>query len=453
MSSPLPPPHVVFFPFPAQGHVNSMLKLAELMILSLPSDLEIRATFVNTEHNHHRLLQCSDVASRFASHPTFRFKTISDGLPLELPRTEEQLLKMFEYLKLTARDVVREVTVPGTCIIADGFLNFLINAGEETGTPVVMFHAIGACAFWTYFCIPRLIEAGELPIRGNEELNRTITTIPGMEGRLRCRDLPPLWRVANPFDSLLDFGTTQIRDAPKARGLIINTFDALEGPILGHIQAHCHNIYTVGPLNAHLRSRLLATKAASRYFLNSLLEEDRSCLEWLDKQPPRSVVYVSFGSIAVLKGEELMEYEIVAELKASTITMDRGCIVDWAPQEEVLAHPAIGGFLTHSGWNSTMESITAGVPMLCWPYFADQHPNSRFVSEFLGVGLDMKDMCDRTIVERMINDLMVDKRDELQSSAAEKVRLAREAVIEGGSSWVNLDSLIEDIRKMTVGKQ
>ncbi len=56
-----------------------------------------------------------------------------------------------------------------------------------------------------------------------------------------------------------------------------------------------------------------------------------------------------------------------------------------------------------------MESIVAGVPMVCWPYFADQHTNSRFVSEFLRVGLDMKDTCNRTVVERMINDLMVER--------------------------------------------
>ena len=81
-------------------------------------------------------------------------------------------------------------------------------------------------------------------------------------------------------------------------------------------------------------------------------------------------------------------------------TKDQGYMVGWVPQEEVLAHQAIGGFLTHSEWNSTLESIVVGVPMICWPYFADQQTNSRFVREVLNLGMDMKDVCDRVMVKK-----------------------------------------------------
>ena len=131
-----------------------------------------------------------------------------------------------------------------------------------------------------------------------------------------------------------------------------------------------------------------------------------------------------------------------------TATEERGYIVGWVPQEEVLNHPAIGGFLTHSGWNSTLESMVAGVPMICWPMFADQTVNSRFVGEAWKLGLDMKDTCDRVTIEKMVRDLMVVRKDEFVQSANRMTKLAREAVSEGGSSYCNLNRLIEYIRSM-----
>ncbi|GLT90224.1 hypothetical protein SLE2022_081680 [Rubroshorea leprosula] len=150
--------------------------------------------------------------------------------------------------------------------------------------------------------------------------------------------------------------------------------------------------------------RLLEEKkaAASSKSSNSLWAVDRSCISWLDQQAIQSVVYVSFGNITILTRKHLIEVwyglvnserrflwvvrpepvvghreeDIPVELMEGT--KERGYLVEWAPQEEVLAHAAVGGFLTHSGWNSTLESLVAGVPMLGWAYFADQQVNSRF---------------------------------------------------------------------------
>ncbi|KAJ0465854.1 putative 7-deoxyloganetic acid glucosyltransferase [Helianthus annuus] len=167
---------------------------------------------------------------------------------------------------------------------------------------------------------------------------------------------------------------------------------------------------------------------------NSLWEEDRTCMTWLDVKAQKSVIYVSFGSMTVLSREELIElwYGLVNSRKnflwvirpnfvagdGQNIptellegTMKRGYMVSWTPQEEVLAHPAIGVFSTHSGWNSTLESILVAVPMICWPYYADQQVNSRLVGEVWKLGFDMKDVCDRAVVETIIKDLMDTKKD------------------------------------------
>ncbi|KAK4756054.1 hypothetical protein SAY87_009811 [Trapa incisa] len=483
--SPVParPPHVVIFPLPAQGHVNTMLRLAELLILRSGGN-GLCVTFLNSEQNHRRLLSFTDAADRFSEHPTFRFKTISDGLPPEAPLSKDTILEMMEYLKLTARDVIADVIAPPptssslppvTCIIVDGALSFVIDLGEDIGVPVFVFRTISACGFWAYFCMPRLVEAGELPIQGEDDKDRLLTSIPAMEGFLRCRDLPTFCQVTDLSDAFFRYIEDQTIRTSQARGLILNTFDALEESMLDQIRPYCPNLYTVGPLNTHLRSIQLSTGSSpvissGGRSSNSLWKEDRSCLRWLDMQPERSVVYVSFGSITVFKGKELTEFwhglaaskfrflwvmrpgsvpdqdEEDDELRA--VTRERGCIVEWAPQEEVLAHPAIGGFLTHSGWNSTIESIAAGVPMVCWPYIAEQPTNSRFVSEVWKVGMDMKGSCDRRVIERMVGDLMTGRREELATTAACMAEAAAEAVSQGGSSWDSMNRLIDDIWTM-----
>ena len=106
------------------------------------------------------------------------------------------------------------------------------------------------------------------------------------------------------------------------------------------------------------------------------------------------------------------------------------------PTRGGLGPQSIGGFFTHSGWNSTLESMGVGVPMICWPYFVNQKVNSRYVNKVWKLGLDMKDVCYRVIIEKMVNDLMVERREEFMRSTSEMVRLAKESVSEGGYNCI-----------------
>ena len=146
----------------------------------------------------------------------------------------------------------------------------------------------------------------------------------------------------------------------------------------------------------------------------------------------------------MVAGDDAGGDRVPAELVQGT--RERGFMVGWAPQEEVLAHRAVGGFLTHGGWNSTLESVVAGVPMVCWPYFADQQVNSRLVSEVWKVGVDMKDVCEREVVVRMVNDVMVERREEFERSVKALAVLANKCVCEGGSSYTNLEDLVRYIK-------
>ncbi|MCL7026632.1 hypothetical protein MKW94_001877 [Papaver nudicaule] len=474
---PAAAPHVLIFPIPAQGHINSMLKLAELLCLS-----GINVTFVNTQQNHSRLLSFADVQSRFGQFPGFCFETIPDGVSASISSPEDLLTDLFDRLKNVIKPGFRELLTsnrlnsdargPVSCIIADGVLGFAIDVAEDLGIPCISFRTISACCVWIFFCTQKLVENGDIPFK-DEDMDRLITSVPEMESFLRCRDLPSLYRTKDVSSPSLDFVNTETLYSGRAAAHLINTFDDIEAPILSQLRSYWPYLYTIGPLNAlldNLRSRTSSLPVSSNA---SLYAEDRSCMSWLDRQPEKSVVYVSFGSIAMVSREQWFEiwYGLVnssyrflwvrrpdslitkddeeSHIQAELVdaTKERGYTVDWAPQEEVLNHPAVGGFFTHSGWNSTLESMVAGVPMVCWPYLGDQQINSRYVSEVWKIGLDMKDNCNRVTVENLIRDMMNDKREELMQSTGKIAKMARKSVSPDGSSDRNYEALLEFIRK------
>ncbi|KZV49996.1 7-deoxyloganetic acid glucosyltransferase-like [Dorcoceras hygrometricum] len=468
------PPHVLIFPLPAQGHMNSMLHLAQLLCLS-----DIHVTFVVSEFNHRRMLTATD--SALERYPGFRFQPIPDGLPEDHPRVGDRMIGCFEpaikfmgsyFDKMMGeKDLLASAnTRPVTCIIADDVLSFAADFAAARGIPLIYFRTISASAFWAFFCIDRLVEANEIPFQeiGMDEL---VKSIPGMEGFLRCRDLPSFCRVDDTNDPTLWSLFNIARQTARAKAVIMNTFGYLEQPILSNISKHMPRIYAIGPGNAHLRSRLGDTSTPSA----SLWTEDRNCINWLNAQETKSVIYVSFGSIAMVTREQILEFwhglvnskhkflwvmrpgsitgedeDQIPDVELEKGTKENGYMVEWAPQEEVLNHPAVGGFLTHSGWNSTLESIVAGVPMICWPYFGDQMVNSRLVSEVWKIGLDIKDSCNRAAIENAVRELMGVRRDEFLERADHLAKMAKQAVNEGGSSYCDLNGLIEYIDSLII---
>lgn len=305
-----------------------------------------------------------------------------------------------------------------------------------------------------------------------------IKSVPGTETFLRRRDLPSFYRCRNLDNPTINMILKEALYIPRAYGVIINTFEVLDASILIHLRNICPNIYSLGPLHTLLKSRdtiesKLTTQIPLANVSLSLLEENRACLSWLDTQLEKSVVYVSFGSTATMTVKQLFEIwhglvssrkpflwvrrpgSIIAEYDDSQVpkilvdeTKQRGFIAAWVPREEVLAHSAIGGFLTHSGWNSTMESIVEGVPMICWPKDVDQQVNSRFVSEEWKVGIDIKDTCYRVIIEKAVYDIIHLRRDEFILSAKSFQEAAAQSVEQDGSSYMDLNRLVEDIKSM-----
>ena len=252
--------------------------------------------------------------------------------------------------------------------------------------------------------------------------------VPGLEP-LRVRDLI---RVdGRDTDEHCSF-VASVAGAVRASvsGIVINTFEAIEAAELAKIQRELSlPAFAVGPLHLLLGR----TPPAEQ----SLHEPDRGCLAWLDARPPRSVLYVSLGSLArVDRGAfEEMAWGLAGSgvpflwvVRPGSVAggaaaagdeapplpdgfeeevRDRGKIVKWAPQREVLAHAAIGAFWTHCGWNSTLESICEGVPMLVQPCFADQMVTARYVTHEWGVGLEVgEEVVERGMVAKAVREAM-----------------------------------------------
>ncbi|KAE8684787.1 UDP-glucosyl transferase 85A3 [Hibiscus syriacus] len=466
-------PHVVFLPFPAQGHVKPLLKLAELL-----SHAGFQVTFINTQYIHRRLLLSIDVDAFQRRFPNFHFLSIPDGLPPHHPRSLEYLLPSIGSATLAAlrRLLVSDLlNRTATCIIADGIMpSSAVTAGEEFRIPVLAFRTFSACCTWTNFHLSKLIEEGEVPVQ-DKDMDKLVTCIPGLENVLRRRDLPSICRVQKAGDPILEFFIKEAKAMLGASALILNTFDELEAPMVSKLTSFFSKIYTIGPLHAISNVRINDDRSHLASTTGILWREDRDCITWLDSQPLESVVFVSFGSIVSFAHDQMLEFchglvnsgnpflwvirpdsIIVEDGDSGQLLMDlqertkgKGLIVSWAPQEQVLAHRAVGGFLTHGGWNSIMESTHAGVPMICCPVISDQQVNSRFVSEVWRVGLDMKDRYERSVVEQMVRDLMEAKRDEIMTMMDGVAEQARESVKQGGSSYRNLQILIQDIKSMT----
>ena len=204
---------------------------------------------------------------------------------------------------------------------------------------------------------------------------------------------------------------------------------------------------------------------------SSLFTQDETCIPWLDKQEDKSVIYVSCGSLATMTGPELIEIAcglrnsgqpfllvvrvglvkgtewnevIPGELKATL--NEKGKIVKWAPQQEVLKHRAVGGFVTHNGWNSVVESVCEGVPMICLPFIWDQFLNARLICDLWRVGLHLEHRIERNEIESSIRSLFFGNEGE---AIRERMRLLQEkverSVKENGSASRSLESLIDHI--------
>lgn len=253
-----------------------------------------------------------------------------------------------------------------------------------------------------------------------------------------------------------------VQNVQISNWLLVNSFYELE-------QSACDlipNILPIGPL--FVRDHL-------EPYAGNFWPEDSTCLSWLDEQPPGSVIYAAFGSSTICNKEQFNELALGLEILGQPFLwvvrsdftngmsvqypdgfIERvrkyGKIVEWAPQEKVLAHPSTACFFSHCGWNSTMEGLNMGVPFLCWPYCVDQFHNRTYICEAWKVGLELTPddtgIVTRHQIKSKLQKLLSDK--DIEANSLKLKEMAGKSTSEGGSSFNNLTSFIEQMKQQDV---
>ncbi|GLJ23723.1 hypothetical protein SUGI_0449680 [Cryptomeria japonica] len=453
-------PHALMLAFPTQGHIKPMMQFAKIV-----SARGFHVTFVNTENMHEKMLKSGSIQSMGG----INFETIPDGLPPQHGRTSQidELCKSITnncspHFEKVIDKLNNSADVPPlSCIVYNGVMSWAQKSAKRLGIPGVSFWTASACGFNIYISMPLLVEKGYIPLKDksyltNGYLEDEISCIPGMP-TLRIKDVPSFCH--DPTNYMYEFVETQCQAALLADFMVVNTFDEIEGSIIDTLRARIP-VYSIGPV-------LLSVAEETDGLSASIFTEETSCVKWLDSQEPHSVIFVCFGTMAVISERELVEFAwgleasmqpflwaIRADLVrgASAVlpvelmekVKGRGLFVSWAPQVEVLSHPSVGGFLTHNGWNSTLESICAGVPMICWPFYAEQQINRTYVSQVWKIGISMNDYVTRGVMEEMVRKLMKGKEgEEMRRRSAELRDSSIKAVKKGGSSYNNLEKILE----------
>ncbi|KAF5482547.1 hypothetical protein F2P56_003105 [Juglans regia] len=469
-------PHAVCIPFPVQSHIKTMLKFAKLLHLK-----GFHITFVNTEFNHQRFLQ-SGGPNSLDGLPDFQFETIPDSLPPSNFNTNQDLISLNDsimknflapfsdlLMKLNTANTSNN-NPPVTCVISNSFMPFTVTAAKELRIPIVIIFALSAYAVMGLMQLPSLRDKGFIPLKDesyltNGYLDTVIDWIPSMK-EIRMRDLPSVVRATDPNDVIFKIAFEAIKRALEASAIVIHTFDALEQEVLDALYPMFPRVYAIGPQQVLLDQSPNDSLKSIGY---SLWKEETECLHWLNSKAPNSVVYVNFGSIAFLTPQQMLEFawglanskylflwiirpDLVAGesaiLPAEFVveTKERGLIASWCPQEEVLNHPSIGVFLTHCGWNSILESMCAGVPMLCWPISGDHHTNCKYTCNEWGIGMKIDNDVKREGLVENVRELMEgDGGQKMKKKVMEWKRLAKAASEPHGSSSMNLNNLITEV--------
>ncbi|XP_030536199.2 UDP-glycosyltransferase 89B2-like [Rhodamnia argentea] len=460
---PAGPPHLLVYPFLSSGHVIPLLDLADRLLRR-----GVRVTALVTPSNHHLLLPL------LSDHPDLFH-------PLVIPAPDTPCLsKNFLIVKtLSMRhhhypallEWFRSHPSPPVAILSDFFLGWTRHLALELGVPRIVFSPSAAFAVSIEFSLYQ-----NLPKNGGGDENSTVTfgDVPNSP-TYAWWQISHLFRIYMEGEADMEFHREGWLANAASWGVVFNTFTELERVYVDHMKEKFgpDRVWAVGPLLPPVDDSVSLT---SRGGSSSVPAEE--VLKWLDGRKERSVVYVCFGSRTALENDQMAALATALEMSRvhfiwcvretadglvlgghglvpegfESRTAGRGLVIrGWAPQVAILRHRAVGGFLTHCGWNSVLEGISAGVVMLTWPMGADQYTDATLLVDQLGVAIRACEAPDDAVPDPAeLARALAESLDETRPERGRIKKLSEAAAdaVNGGSSDKDLDGFVKSLAEL-----
>ncbi|KAK8956337.1 Hydroquinone glucosyltransferase [Platanthera guangdongensis] len=426
--------HIAVLPTPGMGHLFPLAELAKLLV----SRHHFTVTFITFAAADNRatknFLSTLPAGITSVSLPPVPLDDVPEDATIETRMSIVTIrsLPALRSILIDLRSSTNLVAFLADFFAADGF-----EIARELGIFYYMFVPTNLQFLTLMLELPALDAAVKCPF-------------PELENPVRLPGCPPI-----PGPDILTPLRDRSNDAYKwmlhharlyrqAQGILVNSFSAIEPGAAKLLAAE---------EEGRPPSRSAATAVASA----------APCLKWLDEQPQGSVLFVSFGSVRSPSDKDSSSTYFTAHSKEDPLsylpggflrrTKDAGFVIpSWAPQVEVLAHPATGGFLSHCGWNSTLESVKQGVPMIAWPLFAEQTMNAVMLVEEAKIAIRPKagedGVIDREEIARVVGELMEGEQGKAMRNRVKELKEAAEAALsEGGSSYTKLNEVAAKWKK------
>nr|QSM19614.1 glycosyltransferase [Arnebia euchroma] len=447
--------HVLAVPIPGQGHLTPMLQLCKQLVskglkVTVALTRFVSSTTLDQQKNQSQL----------------NYNTISDGFDTGGYNDASSVENYFQRFEIAGTKTLTQLVKkqeslghPIDCIIYDGHVPWALNVAKQFGILGAVYFTQPCAVDYIYYLVNRGL------------LSVPITSpclIPGLPS-MELRDIPTFVAKPEVYPGYFQVAISQFSNVDEADIVLVNTFYDLENEVIDAMSKYIP-LLTIGPTVplSYLDNQI--DKNEDKDYGVNLFHSNASINipHWLSTKPTGSVIYVSFGSMADLDEKQMEELAfglkqsefhflwVVRESeqaklpKEFVVETERGMIVNWCSQLDVLSSEAVGCFFTHGGWNSITEAMSLVVPMVVMPRWADQTTNAKFVEDVWRVGVRVNEDEDgfvtRDEIEKCIKGVMEKERSlELKESAMRWKELAKEALSVGGSSYNNIQAFVSQL--------